>query len=100
MLKRAFVIFLSSIAIAFAVLPAALADGLNSVMRFNPRMAESFGLQVPPPPHNFYRGHGPYFIPHVPHYAVRPHRRYHRQYRGRRYRYDRHYYGPGFHFGR
>ncbi len=100
MLKRVLVISLSSLAIGFAVQPVALADGLNSMMRFNPRMAESFGQQVLPPPQNFHRGNGHYYIPQLPHYAVRSHRRHSRYNRGRRLRFDRHHSGPGFYFGR
>lgn len=100
MLKRVFAISLLSLAIGIAMQSVALADGLNSIMRFNPRMAESFGLQVPQPPQNFYRGSGHYYVPHLPHYAVRPHRRYHRYNRRRHLRIDRHHFGPGFYFGR
>ena len=100
MLKRAIVISLSSLVLGIALPSVAPADGLNSVMRFNPRMAESFGLQVPQPPQNFYRGAGRYYAPHLPHYVVRPHRRYHRYNRGRHLRIHRHHFGPGFYFGR
>ncbi len=97
MLKRVFVFSLSLLGFGFAGQSMALADGLNSVMRFNPRMAESFGVQVPPPPQNFYQGSGRYYIPHLPHYSVGPHRRYHRP---RRHRFGRHRFGTDRHFGR
>lgn len=97
MLNRAIIISLSSLTIAIAAQSTALADGLNSLMRFNPRMAESFGQQVPPPPQNFYRGAGRYYLPNLPLHAVRPHRRH---YRDRRQRFNRHHFGSFQHYGR